>query len=103
MEDSSALTATQAKQVLAEMVASGRSPAVIAADLGFESMDTAELEGVLDGIIRANPDEWDGYVGGDDKRRGKLTGFFVGQVMKATKGQADGQAVTRLLESRRTS
>ena len=37
---------------------------------------------------------------GDDKARGKLTGFFVGQVMKATKGQADGKAVTALLRQR---
>ena len=47
------------------------------------------------------PTEWDEYVSGDEKRRGKLTGFFVGQVMKATKGQADGKAVTALLEQRR--
>jgi aspartyl-tRNA(Asn)/glutamyl-tRNA(Gln) amidotransferase subunit B len=32
--------------------------------------------------------------------RGRLTGFFVGQVMKATKGQADGKAVTALLRER---
>jgi aspartyl-tRNA(Asn)/glutamyl-tRNA(Gln) amidotransferase subunit B len=39
-------------------------------------------------------------VDGDDKARGKLTGFFVGQVMKATRGQADGKAVTALLRER---
>ncbi len=37
---------------------------------------------------------------GDDKARGKLTGFFVGQVMQATKGQADGKVVTDLLRQR---
>ncbi|MBU6330680.1 MAG: hypothetical protein KGR18_12100, partial [Acidobacteria bacterium] len=40
---------------------------------------------------------------GDDKRRGKLQGFFVGAVMKATKGQADGRAVTAILDARRTA
>ncbi|MDD9370693.1 MAG: hypothetical protein PV358_11320, partial [Acidimicrobiales bacterium] len=45
-------------------------------------------------------DEWARYVEGDDKARGKLTGFFVGQVMKATRGQADGKAVTALLRER---
>ena len=39
---------------------------------GFEAMDTAELEGIVDGIIAENPEEWADYCGGDDKRRGKL-------------------------------
>ena len=67
-------------------------------------MDTGDLEAVVDGVIAANPDDWAEFVAGDDKERGKkLTGFFVGQVMKATKGQADGKAVTALLNERRTS
>ena len=95
------LTATQAKTVLAEMVATGDHPAAIAKAKGFEAMDTADLEAVLDGIVDASPDEWVGYCEGDDKRRAKLQGFFVGKVMKATKGQADGKIVTALLEQRR--
>ena len=95
------LTATQAKTVLAEMVASGREPEAIATELGFEAMDDSELEGIIDGIIAASPEEWEGYCSGDDKRRGKLQGFFVGAVMKATKGQADGRAVTAILDARR--
>ena len=47
-------------------------------------------------IIAANPDEWQRYVEGDDKARGKLTGFFMGKVMQASKGQADGKAATAL-------
>ena len=43
------------------------------------------------------------FVEGDEKARGKLTGFFVGKVMKATKGQADGKAVTAILQSRRAA
>ena len=35
-----------------------------------------------------------------DKKRGKLTGFFMGKVMQASKGQADGRAATALLRSR---
>jgi aspartyl-tRNA(Asn)/glutamyl-tRNA(Gln) amidotransferase subunit B len=95
------LTATQAKTVLAEMVASGREPEAIATELGFEAMEDSELEGIIDGIIAASPEEWEGYCSGDDKRRGKLQGFFVGAVMKATKGQADGRAVTAILDARR--
>ena len=100
METGGELTATQAKQVLAEQVATGRSPADIAADLGFEAMDSGALESVVDGIIAEHPDDWQQFVDGDDKARGKLTGFFVGKVMKATQGQADGKAVTALLRQK---
>jgi aspartyl-tRNA(Asn)/glutamyl-tRNA(Gln) amidotransferase subunit B len=97
METDGALTATQAKTVLAELVAGGGDPAAIAAERGFEAMDTSELEGMVDGIIAANPDEWQRYCDGD----AKITGFFVGQVMQATGGKADGKAVTALLAARR--
>jgi aspartyl-tRNA(Asn)/glutamyl-tRNA(Gln) amidotransferase subunit B len=100
LETGGDLTATQAKAVLAEMVTSGRAPADIAADLGFEAMDAGELESVVDGIIADHPDDWTQFVEGDEKARGKLTGFFVGLVMKATKGQADGKAVTALLRQK---
>jgi aspartyl-tRNA(Asn)/glutamyl-tRNA(Gln) amidotransferase subunit B len=100
METGGELTATQAKTVLAEMVASGREPRAIAAELGFEAMDTGALDAVLDQVLADNPQEWERFVAGDAKERGKLTGFFVGQVMKATKGQADGKAVTAALTSR---
>ncbi len=105
METSGDLTATQAKQVLAEMVESGKDPRSIAAERGFEAMDTGALEGALDAIIAANPDPWSEFVAldPDDKRRKKLIGFFTGEVMKATKGQADGRAVNSLLEQRRAA
>ena len=95
------LTATQAKTVLAEMVISGRAPDVIAAELGFEAMDSSELEGIVDGLIAESPEEWADFCTGDEKKRGKLQGFFTGKIMKATKGQADGKAVAAILESRR--
>jgi aspartyl-tRNA(Asn)/glutamyl-tRNA(Gln) amidotransferase subunit B len=100
METGGELTATQAKTVLAEMVATGDDPAVIAKARGFEAMGTDALATAVDEVITANPDEWARFVDGDDKARGKLTGFFVGQVMRATRGQADGKAVTALLRQR---
>ncbi|MFZ4433979.1 MAG: Asp-tRNA(Asn)/Glu-tRNA(Gln) amidotransferase subunit GatB [Microthrixaceae bacterium] len=96
MEVAGELTATQAKTVLAELVERGGDPASIAAARGFEAMDTSELEGIVDGLISAHPDEWQRFCDGDVK----VTGFFVGQVMKATGGKADGKAVTALLNSR---
>ena len=95
------LTATQAKQVLVELVADpSRTAADVAVAKGFEAMDAGALEAEVDRVIAANPDEWAEFQAGDPKVRGKLTGFFVGQVMKATKGQADGKLVTALLNSR---
>lgn len=100
METDGSLTATQAKQVLADMVESGRDPATIANERGFEAMDTSELASVLDAIIAEHPQEWDGFCHGDDKARGKLQSFLTGQIMKATRGQADGKAVSELLRQR---
>jgi aspartyl-tRNA(Asn)/glutamyl-tRNA(Gln) amidotransferase subunit B len=100
LEVDGALTATQAKQVLAEMVETGRDPRSIAADRGFEAMDSESLEATVDAVINAHPGEWAAFVEGDDKRRGKLSGFFVGKVMKESQGQADGKAVIALLKAR---
>lgn len=101
LEVDGSITPTQAKQVLAEMVATGERPETIARAHGFEAMAVADLESIVDGVIAANPENWDEFVAGDDKKRGKLTGFFVGQVMKQSQGKADGKAVTALLNQRR--
>ena len=100
LEVDGALTATQAKQVLAEIVEHGGGDAVaIAAAKGFEAMDTSELESMVDAAIAAAPDAWAKFCAGE----GKAMGALVGAVMKASKGQADGKAVTALLNARRTS
>jgi len=96
MEAGGELTATQAKAVLAELVAGGGDPATVAAKLGYEVMGADALAGVVDQVIADHPDAWARYLGGD----AKVTGFFVGQVMRATSGQADGKAVTALLRER---
>ncbi len=94
------LTATQAKQVLAEIVEHGGGDAeAIAASKGFEAMDTGELESMVDDAIAGQPDAWSKFCAGE----GKAMGALVGAVMKASKGQADGKAVTALLESRRAA
>jgi aspartyl-tRNA(Asn)/glutamyl-tRNA(Gln) amidotransferase subunit B len=100
METGGELTATQAKTVLAEVVATGKDPATIAQQKGFEALDTRALEGIVDEVIAAHPKEWEDFRAGDDKARGKLTGFFMGKVMQASKGQADGKTATALLRLR---
>jgi aspartyl-tRNA(Asn)/glutamyl-tRNA(Gln) amidotransferase subunit B len=99
METEGELTATQAKTVLAEMLEKGGAPEQIAGELGFEAMDHSALAAVVDELIEANPKEFERLKGGDQK----VTGFFVGQVMKKTQGKADGKAVTSLLRERASS
>jgi aspartyl-tRNA(Asn)/glutamyl-tRNA(Gln) amidotransferase subunit B len=97
LETAGTLTATQAKAVLAELVAQdGGDPAMIAAAKGFEAIDTSELEGFVDAAIAADPDAWAKFCAGD----GKAMGALVGLVMKASKGKADGKLVTQLLNQK---
>ena len=98
MEADGSLTATQAKAVLAEMLAHGGEPAAIAAAKGFEAMSGDSLVAAVAEVVAAHPDEWGRYRDGDEDDRKKLTGFLTGQVMRATRGQADAQAVQAELE-----
>ncbi len=101
METSGELTTTQAKQVLADMVATGNAPAAIAAERGFEAMDTGALDAALDAVIAEFPDDWAAFCAADDpKKKKKLTGFFTGKIMAATAGNADGRAVGEALARR---
>lgn len=101
LETAGDLSSTQTKEVLAEMVANGGSAADIAAAKGFEAMDTGELDGMLDELIINHADEWSRFCGDDEGDAKKMAGFFTGQIMKATKGQADGKVVAQLLTTRK--
>ncbi len=100
LEVAGTITATQAKSVLARMIENGGGNAeAIAAEMGFEAMDTGELESIVDQAIAGQPDAWAKYLAGERKALGAI----VGQVMKATKGQADGKLVNEIVERRATS
>jgi aspartyl-tRNA(Asn)/glutamyl-tRNA(Gln) amidotransferase subunit B len=79
------LSRTNAKEVFAEHAASGESVASIVESKGYlQISDEDTLAGIVDEIIDANPKAVEDY------RAGKpVVGFFVGQVMKATRGQAN--------------
>lgn len=96
LEGKGSLTPTQAKQVLAAMLDGGGDPEEIARRKGFEAMDSGALATAVDEAIATHPGEWARLREGDKK----LVGFFVGQVMKSTRGQADGKAVSALLQER---
>ena len=102
LETSGELSSTQTKEVLAEMVANGGNAADIAAERGFEAMDTGELDAMVDELIANNPDQWARFCGDDEGDAKKMAGFFTGQIMKATQGQADGKVVAQLLNSRKS-
>ena len=97
MEQSGALSATQAKEILAVLMSDGGDPAAIAKAKGYEQMSSDSLGAIVDELIANNPDEWGRYKEGDDK----LAGFFTGLVMKATQGKANGKAVVAELQARR--
>jgi len=101
LEVGGALTATQAKKVLEVLVERGGQgdPVTLASELGFEALAADALTAVVDEIVASHPADWESYVAGNDK----VAGMFVGKVMKATKGKADGKAVTALLHERRSA
>jgi len=89
LEQCGELSATQAKDVLAELLVHGGDPAAIAKAMGFEAMDAASLAGVVAEVVGSHPLEWEKFVAGEQKMAGVLTG----EVMKATRGKANGASV----------
>jgi aspartyl-tRNA(Asn)/glutamyl-tRNA(Gln) amidotransferase subunit B len=90
-----AISGKQAKDVFAEMARSGDAPSAIVERLGIRQVsDSGEIEVVVDAVLAANPDEAANY------RSGKtgLLGFFVGQVMREMKGQANPAMVNEVLK-----
>ena len=59
--------------------------------------DSSALEAMADEVIANNPDQVSNYRNADEKKRPKMLGFFVGQIMKASKGQANPQLVNEIL------
>ena len=94
MEQRGDLSATQAKTVLLELLAHGGDPRAIATAKGFEQLSSDSLGETVATLITEHPDEWARYRDGDEK----LAQFFIGQVMKLTKGQANGKAVVAQLQ-----
>ena len=84
------------KDVLGQVFESGEFPSAVVEREGLSQMGGDELDGVVDQVIAANPDEA-GRVQAGDK---KVVGFLVGQVMKATRGGADGGRVRQLLQDK---
>jgi aspartyl-tRNA(Asn)/glutamyl-tRNA(Gln) amidotransferase subunit B len=86
-----------AKDVFAEMLKENKSPNEIIKEKNLVQIsDANELEKEIEKILDANPKDVEDYLAGKEK----VIGFFVGQIMKATKGKANPQAVNELLKER---
>ncbi len=82
------------KQVLDDIWLSDKSAKESVEKLGLkQNNDSGEIESILRGIIDANPKVVADYRAGNEK----VTAFFVGQVMKATKGKSNPKVVNELL------
>mgnify|MGYP001591601401 FL=1 len=87
-----------AKQVFEAMwQGEGTADEIIAAKGLQQVSDTGALEAMVDEVIAANTAQVEQYQAADDAKRKKLLGFFVGQIMKASKGQANPQMINQLL------
>jgi aspartyl-tRNA(Asn)/glutamyl-tRNA(Gln) amidotransferase subunit B len=86
-----------AKQVFEAMWnGEGEADAIIEAKGLKQLTDVSEIEWIVDEILAANPTQVEQYRNGKEK----VFGFFVGQVMKATKGKANPQQVNALLKEK---
>ncbi len=83
------------KVVFEEMYKTGKDAESIIKEKGLiQIKDEGALEEIVEDILSKNPKEVERFKAGDEK----LLGFFVGQVMKATKGKANPQLVNELLK-----
>ena len=89
-----AISSKQAKEVFAEMAATGDAPGAIVELKGMKQVsDLGEIEAVVDRIIAANAGQVEQYRSG----KTAVIGFFVGQVMRETGGQANPKVVNEVL------
>jgi len=97
MVDAGAVNLKTAKEVFEEVYKTGKEPDAIVKGKGLVQVsDEGTIIKVIDEVINANPKELADYRAGKEK----LFSFFVGQAMKATKGQANPQVLNKLLKER---
>jgi aspartyl-tRNA(Asn)/glutamyl-tRNA(Gln) amidotransferase subunit B len=91
---SGVISSNLAKDVFDEMWASGKMPQVVVEEKELAQItDTGAIEAAVDAVLAANPEEAKAYREG----KTKLLGFFVGQVMRETRGKANPQLVNELI------
>jgi aspartyl-tRNA(Asn)/glutamyl-tRNA(Gln) amidotransferase subunit B len=95
--DAGTISGKIAKTVFAEMWASGKNPDTIVKEKGLTQItDTKAIEKIVDDVMAANPAQLAEYRSGKEK----VFGFFVGQAMKASKGQASPDVMNEILRKK---
>ncbi|HZI50158.1 MAG TPA: hypothetical protein VFD75_20330, partial [Pyrinomonadaceae bacterium] len=95
--DEAKISGKQGKDVLVEMFKTGKSAAAIVQEQGLVQVsDTDEIDSLIDAVLAANPDQLASYRAGKET----LFGFFVGQVIKASKGKANPKIVNQRLHAK---
>jgi aspartyl-tRNA(Asn)/glutamyl-tRNA(Gln) amidotransferase subunit B len=99
--ETAVVSGTMAKStILFEILTTGNPPEDIIKEKGLVQIsDSSELEKTVDDVIAKHIKEVERFKAGDEK----LIGFFVGQVMKLTKGKANPQMVNELLKNKLSS
>lgn len=95
MIDEGKISGKQGKEVLVQMFRTGKTAASIVEEQGMVQVsDTNEIDAIIDEVLAANHQQVESYRGGKET----LFGFFVGQVMKASKGKANPKVVNDRLK-----
>ncbi len=97
MLEDGTINANAAKTVFEQMAETGGAPETIVKEKGLEQVsDQSQLEGLVIQTIEENPEEAAAYRDG----KTKLFSFFMGQMMKKTRGKADPKIVAPLLKTK---
>ena len=92
------ISSKMAKQVFDAMWnGEGDADSIIEARGLKQVSDSSAIEALVDDVIASSPQQVDNYRNADDAKRPKMLGYFVGQIMKASKGQANPQQVNDVL------
>ncbi|OEU70864.1 MAG: aspartyl/glutamyl-tRNA amidotransferase subunit B [Desulfovibrio sp. S3730MH75] len=97
MVDKDVISNKIGKDIFNEIFTEGLDPAKFVKDKGLEqNSDSSSLEAAVDKVLADNPKEVEAYKGG----KKKLVSFFMGQVMKETKGQANPGIVSKMIQQK---
>jgi aspartyl-tRNA(Asn)/glutamyl-tRNA(Gln) amidotransferase subunit B len=88
------ISTSAGKKILTSVEESGKDPQKLVEELGLAQVsDSGELQAIMEEVFAQNPSEVERFKAGDNK----LTSFFVGQAMKASKGKANPKEINRII------
>ncbi len=95
--NSKTISSKQGKEVFAKVLEKQKSPQEIVKSEGMMQItDTSELDQIIDEVIRENPEQVASY----DPERPKILDYFIGQIMKKTRGKANPATASQLMKEK---